>query len=270
MAAPKTGTPGYDRLKAHRIRKAIEQGKHVTEEKKSWLAQYEANKGKPRAATPHVQSATVETNPIEAAATPTPQTAPPPMEVPPLGSASTGAGPSSATDASGAPANPGSDSAGNTGTPASAPSKESAVAGVVEIAAGAWIAGMDALQKMTGAEKRMFSDDFVNKIWKPAAIRLGVKYMPDSMDSDIADIAVVVGPPVVTGVAVFRVSKAKQLATKQAAEQAPAPAAGTPEPPAPHSEPHPSGEDTPNGVLTSKADIRKAKLDLDQFKGKVF
>ena len=267
MAAPKTGTPGYDRLKAHRIRKAIEQGKHVTEEKKSWLAQYEANKGKPRAATPHVQSATVETNPIEAAATPTPQTAPPPMEVPPLGGSSATSVPGSSSD----PSQPTTDSNGNGASATSAPpSKETAVAGIVEVAANAWIAGMDALQKMTGAEKRMFGDDFVNKIWKPAAIRLGVKYMPDSVDSDIADIAVVVGPPVVTGVAIFRVSKAKQLAEKAAAEQAPAQAAGTPEPPAPHSDPHPSGEDTPNGVLTSKADIRKAKLDLDQFKGKVF
>lgn len=266
MAAPKTGTPGYERLKAHRIRKAIEAGKPVTEEKRSWLASYEASKGKTRTAAPHVKTATIETNPVEAQATAVPQTAPPPMEVPPLA----GFGAPSAPDSS-ATEQTGTETTNSPSASATSPAsqKEAAVASIVEMAASAWIAGMDALKKMTGAEERMFPDAFVDKIWKPAATRLGVKYMPDEMGSDIADIAIVVGPPAVTGVAIYRVGKAKQLAAAQNAEIESKPA-GAPEPAAPHSEPHPSGEDTPNGVLTSKTDIRRAKLDMEQFKGKVF
>ena len=47
MAAPKKGAPGYDRLKAHRIRTRIASGKPVKEEQRVWLAQYEANKATP-------------------------------------------------------------------------------------------------------------------------------------------------------------------------------------------------------------------------------
>lgn len=270
MAAPKTGTPGYDRLKAHRIRKAIEAGKPVTEEKKSWLSAYEANKGKARPA--HVTSAqTIETNPVEAKAetvaeVATPQTVPPPMEVPPLGGAGASYG---ATET--ASSAEGTSSAPPAGATSPASQKEAAVAAIVDMAASAWTAGMDALKKMTGAEERMFPDEFVQKIWKPAATRLGVKYLPDEMGSDLADAAVVLGPPVVTVVAIRRVGQ-KQLEAKKAGEvAAPAGAPKHDEPPAPHSEPPPSGEtEGGDAVLTSKTDIRRAKVDMNAFKDKVF
>jgi hypothetical protein len=94
--------------------------------------------------------------------------------------------------------------------------------------------------------------------------------MPDSVGSDLADALVVVGPPAATMLA-YRSVAQKQLAAKKATAEVAAKPPGAPEPAAPHDDPPATGEtESANGVLTSKTDIRRAKLDMEQFKGKVF
>lgn len=268
MAAPKIGTDGYNRLKAHRYRKKVEAGQ-ATEEQKAWLAEYEAVKSgnrvswsQPRntigSVPPHVTTQRVETNPIEAQATEVPQTAPPPMEVPPLGSATSAAAGSNGGDSSTEGATPASSS------PAS--QKEAAVTAIVDMAATAWKTGMDKLAQMAGVTERMFPDEFVDKIWKPAAIRLGVKYMPDSVGSDLADAVVVIGPPAATVFAARRAAaqlKAKEESTGEiAAKPAGMPTVSTP--PSEQDAPHAATPPTSNGVLMNKTDIRRAKLAPNQ------
>lgn len=273
MAGAKKGSPPYDRLKAHRIRKALQEGKPVSEEKKAWLAEYDASKGKrPLEVPPHVTTQRIETNPIEATATSVPQTAPPPMEVPPLGSADSTsfAGHASGAEPSGSSSTAGSgpEHAGVGGAPSATSQKEAAVSAIVEMAATAWIAGMDKLRELTGGTERMFPDDFVNKIWKPAATRLGVKYLPDSAGSDLADAVIVIGPPAGTVLALRKAVAAKELAAADPLAQVEARKPESP-PVQPGDAPHAETPPTSNGIMT-KAEIRRAKVDMKQFEGKVF
>jgi hypothetical protein len=79
---------------------------------------------------------------------------------------------------------------------------------LVDLAAKAWTSQMEAIRVRTGAEQRMFPDAFVEQIWKPAATRLGMKYLPDGMSGDAADIVAVALPPATT---VFAARKLKSL-----------------------------------------------------------
>lgn len=94
--------------------------------------------------------------------------------------------------------------------PSANPQKEAAVTTIVDMAAAAWKDSMERLRVLAGADKPMFSPEFVDKIWKPAAVRLGVKYLPDSMSGDLTDAITVVVPPATTVIATRRIAAIKK------------------------------------------------------------
>jgi hypothetical protein len=87
---------------------------------------------------------------------------------------------------------------------------------LVDAAAKAWVTAMDTLKERTGAGERMFPDAFVNDLWRPAAIRLGMKYLPDSVGGDLADVVTVALPPVTTVVALRKAPKVAKPADDRA------------------------------------------------------
>lgn len=88
--------------------------------------------------------------------------------------------------------------------PQADPGREAAVGQVVDMAIDAWRLALDDVESKTG--KRMFPDEFIAKIWRPAAMRLGIKYMPE-VNQDLTDLVTIAMPVGATVVVVRKLSK---------------------------------------------------------------
>jgi len=124
--------------------------------------------------------------------------------------------------------------AGELGAP---PAREAAVGQVVDLVLSMWRNALDDVEARTG--KRMFSDEFLDKMWRPSAMRLGIKYLPN-VDNDITD-AVTVTVPMASTFYVAR-KLAKLPARKR--DDAPAAPVGA-EPPPPPKPPEPPAAPVP-------------------------
>lgn len=214
----------YPRVKASRIRAQIARG-NCSEANRAWLADYESKRkwsGGKQPPSPAYQAARE--------AFPPPQTRdiPAPPQTPAASFGGDAPASESTAPAGGAVDVPPLPVGGDIPSPAVTPATPAApatpeegqklagVTAVVEMAASAWKLALADLQKRTEAAQPMFPDEFIEKLWKPAAIRLGVKYLPDSVGGDLSDAIMVVVPPGTTIYAIKKVSEAQAKENRMA------------------------------------------------------